>query len=390
VAAAVSPPIPAPTMAIEGFLLVTAEYYDHDRLVGRVLFLGPAVQEAHMNATRLRSGSVAATLGALAALLMTAPAISVLIAAQAPAAKAAAPKNWTPPRTPWGHPDLEGIYTNKDESGIPMEKPDNLAAKTNDPTEDSEFADIVKERAKRTAAQAPLAGGITGAGPTHWYENYDAKNSRLWLITDPTSGKIPPETEDAKRRAAARTEARAKSGRGPADSWEDRSLYDRCISLSVPGSMTPKIYGNSYEIVQTPDTVVIRYEMIHEARVIPLDGRARISPAIREYMGEARGHFEGNTLVVETTNFHPAVNNRGATESLRLIERFTPIAPNKMEWSVTYDDPKTWTKPWTWAMNLTKDPTQGIFEYGCHEGNYGLRNILSAARAEEAAAKSGK
>jgi len=366
-----------------------------------------------MSALRL-----AVSLAALGALVIAAPPTPAVAQTRA-ASPAAAAKQWAPPRTPWGHPDLQGTYTNKDESGIPMEKPDNLSAKAPDDVEDSEFADVVRERNKQTAARAPQAGGITGAGPTHWYENYDAKNSRLWLIVDP-SGKIPPETEDAKKRAAARAAERARSGRGEADSWTDRSLYDRCISLSVPGSMTPKIYGNSYEIVQSPDAVVIRYEMIHEARIIPLDpstlgepqgrpepgrgttgsgspraeprgdGRTHMSPAIRAYMGYARGHFDGNTLVVETTNFHPAVNNRGATESLRLIERFTPVAPNKIEWSVTYDDARTWTRPWTWAMLLTKDESQAIFEYGCHEGNYGLRNILSAARAEEKAAQSRK
>jgi len=302
---------------------------------------------------------------------------------RAPANRPGTVSDWTPPRTPWGHPDLQGIYTNKDESGIPMEKPDGLATKAGEPIEDSEFAEIVRERNKQTLERAPLAGGITGAGPTHWYENYDARNSRLWLIVDPPSGKIPPETEDAGRRAAARAEARARSGRGPADSWEDRSLYDRCVSLSVPGSMTPKIYGNSYEILQAPDHVAIRYEMVHETRIIPLDGRPHVGQSIRQYMGDARGRWEGNTLVVETTNFHPNVNNRGATEHLRLIERFTAVAPNKVEWSVTYDDPKTWTRPWTFAMQLTKDESQRIFEYACHEGNYGLRNILSAARAEE-------
>ncbi len=341
-----------------------------------------------MTAQRLRSGSLATLVGGLTCLLtMVQPAsVSVTAQAQATASKSATTtKNYAPPRTPWGHPDLQGIYTNKDESGIPMEKPDGLSAKAPEASDDSEFAEIVRERNKQIAERAPLAGGITGAGPTHWYENYDAKNSRLWLLVDPPGGKIPPETEDSKRRTAARNEARAKSTRGPADSWEDRSLYDRCITLSVPGSMTPKIYGNSYEIVQTPDSVAIRYEMIHETRIVPLDGRPTLSPSIRQYMGDARGHWEGNTLVVETTNFHPAVNNRNATESLRLIERFTPVSANKVEWSVTYDDSKTWTKPWTWAMDLTKDPSQAIFEYGCHEGNYGLRNILSAARAEEQA-----
>lgn len=336
-----------------------------------------------------RFSAIVGALVVLPAIIQTG-AVSVAAQAQAPerstAARPAAPaKTWTPPRTPWGHPDLQGTYTNKDESGIPMEKPDGVNANAPDPGDDSEFAEIVRERNKQIAERAPLAGGITGAGPTHWYENYDARNSRLWLVVDPPGGKIPSETEDAKRRAAARTAAREKSGRGPADSWEDRSLYDRCISLSVPGSMTPKIYGNSYEIVQTPDSVAIRYEMIHETRVVPLDGRPKLGPAFKHYMGDARGYWEGDTLVVESTNYHPAVNNRGATDGLRLIERFRPVAPDKMEWSVTYDDARTWTRPWTWAMNLTKDETQSIFEYGCHEGNRGLANILSAARADEKA-----
>jgi hypothetical protein len=311
---------------------------------------------------------------------------SSLTGAQRPAdtARTSTVSNWTPPRTPWGDPDLQGIYTNKDESGIPMEKPDGLTTRNTDQLDDSEFAEIVKQRNQQTADRAPLAGGVTGAGPTHWYENYNAKNSRLYLIVDPPDGKIPSETADAKRRAQARADARR--GRGEADSWEDRSLYDRCISLSVPGSMTPKIYGNSYEIVQSPGYVAIRYEMVHETRVIPLDRRPHVATGIRAYMGDARGWFDGNTLVVETINFHPAVNNRGASEKLRLVERFTPVGPQAMEWSVTYDDANTWTKPWTFAMRLTRDDTQAIFEYACHEGNYGLRNILSAARAEEKAA----
>jgi hypothetical protein len=321
---------------------------------------------------------------AIAALLVL--VASSLTGAQSPGAAPGKPSvaNWTPPRTPWGDPDLQGTYTNKDESGIPMEKPDGLTSRNTDQLEDGEFAEIVRQRNQQTAERAPLAGGVTGAGPTHWYENYNAKNSRLYLLVDPPGGKIPPETEDAKRRAQARADARR--GRGEADSWTDRSLYDRCISLSVPGSMTPKIYGNSYEIVQSPGYVAIRYEMVHETRVIPLDRRPHVPNVIRGYMGDARGWFDGSTLVVESTNFHPNVNNRGASESLRLVERFTPAGPNAVEWSVTYDDAKTWTAPWTFAMRLTRDDTQAIFEYACHEGNYGLRNILSAARAEEKAA----
>jgi hypothetical protein len=295
---------------------------------------------------------------------------------------AAQSSRYEPLRTSWGDPDLQGVYTNKDESGIPMEKPDEIGANAPDEFDDSEFAEIVRERNARIVERAPLAGGVTGAGPVHWYENYDARNSRLWLIVDPPSGTIPPLTADAEARAAMTAAERAT--RAPADSWEDRSLYDRCISLSLPGSMTPKIYGNSYEIYQAPGYVAIRYEMVHETRIIPLATAPHVDDAIRQYMGDARGRFEGNTLIVETTNLHPAVNNRGATENLRIVERFTPVAPDKLEWSVTYDDPQTWTAPWTFAMNLTRDATQAIFEYACHEGNYGLRNILSAARAEEA------
>ena len=152
--------------------------------------------------------------------------------------------------------------------------------------------------------------------------------------------------------------------------------------------MMPAIYGNSYQIVQGPGYVAIRYEMIHETRIIPLDGRPHLTPNIRTAMGDARGHWEGKTLVVETTNFNPRSTYRNAdSATFKLIERFTPVAPDKVEWAVTSDDPKTWTRPWTFAMNLTKDDSQPPFEYACHEGNYGLQNILSAARAEENKAK---
>jgi hypothetical protein len=145
--------------------------------------------------------------------------------------------------------------------------------------------------------------------------------------------------------------------------------------------MMPAIYGNSYQIHQGPGWVAIRYEMIHETRVIPLDGRAHVNSKIPSYMGDARGRWEGSTLVVETTNFRDP--NRGASEKLRLVERFKPVDTNKVEWSVTYDDASTWVRPWTFSMTLTRDSTQAPFEYACHEGNYGLANILSAARAEE-------
>jgi hypothetical protein len=273
------------------------------------------------------------------------------------------------------------VYTNKDESGIPIERPGQFEGKKIEDVDDSEFAEILKQRAEAAVARAPLAGGETGAGPVHWYENYNAKNSRAWLITEPADGRIPPTTPEAAQRAEARAAARV--GRGPADSYEDRSLYDQCITRGLPGSMTPAIYGNSYQIHQGPGFVAIRYEMIHETRIIPLNGSEHVSGKIKTYMGDARGRFEGNTLVVETTNFMEKAANRGASEQLKLIERFKPASPSKIEWSVTYDDPATWARQWTFSMNLTKDPTQAPFEYACHEGNYGLTNILSAARSEE-------
>jgi hypothetical protein len=308
--------------------------------------------------------------------------------ATAPAAKApvkAAARSYAPPKTVWGDPDLQGVYTNKDESGIPFERPGQFAGKTNADVDDEELRELIAERAKAAVERAPGIGGAeTGAGPTHWYENYGAKNSRAWLVVDPPDGAIPAATAEANARNAER--ARLRSGRGPADSAEDRSLYDRCITRGIPGSMMPAIYGNSYEIIQSPGWVAIRYEMIHETRLIPLDARPHLKSDLRSYMGDPRGHFEGNTLVVETTNFKENSTYRGGSEQMKLIERFTPMGPKAVQWSVTLDDSHTWTRPWTFAMNLSKDSSQPIFEYGCHEGNYGLRDILSAERAADAAA----
>ena len=308
---------------------------------------------------------------------------SIPAGAQAPAASKTAPaKAYTPPRTAWGDPDLAGVYTNKDENGIPVERPSEFEGKKLEDVDDSEFAEAVKARNEASVARAPGIGGAeTGAGPVHWYEHYNARNSRPWLITDPADGRIPANVPQAEQRAAARAAARA--GRGPADSYEDRSLYDQCITRGLPGSMMPAIYGNSYQIHQAPGVVAIRYEMIHETRIIPLDARPHTGSKIQTYMGDARGRWDGGTLVVETTNFLPQAANRGASEKLRIVERFKPVGPNRVEWSVTFDDAATWVKPWTFVMNLTKDATQAPFEYACHEGNYGLRNILSAARAEE-------
>jgi len=300
-------------------------------------------------------------------------------------------RSYAPGKTAWGDPNLQGIYTDKDENGIPLERPSQFEGKRAEELDDSELADIIRERQARAVTTAATIGGAagadTGAGPVHWYEHYGAKNSRPWLVIDPADGRIPALTPAAQQRAAAR--AAARSVRGPADSYDDRSLYDQCITRGVIGSMLPVIYGNSFQIVQAPGVVAIRYEMIHETRIIPMDGRPHVPSKLRSYMGDPRGRWEGNTLVVETTNFTDrtavGINGNGTfnSEALRLTERFTAVSPGVVEWRVTVDDPLTWTQPWSFALNLTKDPTQDVFEYACHEGNYAMKNILSAARAEE-------
>ena len=307
---------------------------------------------------------------------------------RAVAARTPAAKPYVPPRTPWGDPDIQGGWTNVNENGIPMEKPDNLGEKALEDIEDGELADLIRERNERAAASAAGIGGReTGAGPTHWYEHLNAKNSRAWMVSDPPDGRIPPLTPAAQKRQAGgrgRLGGAGAAAGGRADSWLDRSLYDRCITRGFPGSMSPAIYGNAYDITQAPGLVAIRYEMIHETRIIPLDDSPR--PNLQPYMGIARGRWEGNTLVVESTNFHPQTRFRNGSEQLRLIERFTPVAPDTIEWSLTVIDPETWTRPWTYGMQLKQDPAQQLFEYACHEGNYAMRNILSAARAAEAEA----
>jgi hypothetical protein len=334
-------------------------------------------REAHMTAHRL------------AQIALTSLVLAVLLAGLVHAQSGRASSAWTPPKTPWGHPDIEGTYTNKDEANTPLERPDQFQGRSATEFTSSDLAALAKER---QAVAAKIAGGIggaeTGAGPTHWYEHLQGSGSRPWLIVDPADGKLPAMTpQGVKREASWAALHNARNGEGRADSWLDRSLYDRCITRGLPGSMMPAIYGNAYEIVQTPEYIAIRYEMIHETRVIPLDTRPHVAQGIRQYMGDPRGRWEGSTLVVETTNFtnqtHWAYNSRYNSEKYRLTERFTPTAPNTLLWQVTIEDPEVWTRPLTFAMPLTRDRGQPVFEYACHEGNLGLEHILSAARAEE-------
>lgn len=300
------------------------------------------------------------------------------------------------PRTPWGDPDLQGIYNNSNESGISMQRPPEFAGRKMKDVTPAEMAKLAKEHAARIEKTAQIIGATedndTGAGPPNWYENYNPKNSRPWLISDPEDGQMPAKTEEGKARAEkVRASHRGGDGynTGPFDGPEDLSLYVRCISRGLPGSMMPAIYGNSYDITQGPGWVAIRYEMVHETRVIPLDGRPHLPASIKSYMGDPVGHWEGDTLVVETTNFLEKAAYSNASEHLKTTERFTPSGKD-IEWSITFDDPHTWVRPWTFGMRLTRDDKEGIFEYACHEGNQGLRDILSAARAADKAAAAKK
>jgi len=301
--------------------------------------------------------------------------------AQQRAAREPAARPPAQPRMPWGDPDLEGVWTSDNNFSVPLERPADV--KDKELLEGADLENALRTRAKTIAAVAD--GGVVGAGPSHWYENLTARSRRSSLIIDPPDGRLPALTPDARRRAAAASDARR--GRGPADSWEDRSLWDRCITVGLPSVMFPTGYNNNVQILQAPGYVTITHEMMHDTRVIPLDGRPRLSPAIRQYMGDSRARWEGATLVIEVTNFHPKTNYRGSGETLRLIERYTRTAPDAIRYEVTIDDPHTFERPWTAVLDL--EPQGPMYEYACHEGNRGLENILRAARVEERAASAG-
>jgi len=299
--------------------------------------------------------------------------MTVVVSGQstAPQAAAAKPKSFATPKTPWGHPDLQGVWTSDDMLSIPMERPEQFAGRAE--LTDEEFAD----RAKRDQAALERNKKAVGAFRGDVGSRSFRQTSR---VIEPADGRVPPITPEAQRRVDSR---QARRSNAPS-SWEDRSLYDRCITRGILGSTLPVIYGNGNQILQTPTSVVINYEMVHDTRVIPLDGRPHVGHAVRLDMGDARGHWEGSTLVVETTNFGDRSAYRNANAAtLRLVERFTPTAPGRIEWAVTVDDPMTWTRRWTFAMPLTMNDREPVLEFACHEGNYAVPNILSAARSGE-------
>ena len=331
-----------------------------------------------------------------------AAACSIAAAVAAGATKAPDP-NWTPPKTAWGEPDLQGTWTSDDSIGVPFERPRRYGNRKQ--LTDEEFAQ--REKENNLISSSVQAGIVPEAGYWVQHQGVDAKPySSNWteyarqtsrqtsLIVDPEDGRFPALTEQAAiQRAAAIFAVRRKP---LPESWEDLSMYARCITRGVLGSMLPVIYGNGTDILQSPGLVVIRYEMIHETRIVPIDPpdhpRPHLPAAIRTYMGDPRGHWDGNTLVVETTNFigdRLGIGENGGgiryTEDLRLVERFTRIGENAIEYEATVNDPKTFVAAWTVSFPLIHESGYQIFEYACHEGNYSMANMLSAARAEEKA-----
>lgn len=316
-------------------------------------------------------------------------ALGAVLVAQAPrATTGVATTAWVPPVTPWGEPDLQGSYTNKYEYGTPFERPEEFAGRRLEDVTPRELAQVMKKRQQETLDRAPFFGGDPEGkigNAAEFRDIYEVtKGSRAWFVIDPPNGRIPAMVPEAKARIAKLPRQGTSFGSGPFNSVEDFGLWDRCITRGLPGSMLPGGYGNSYEIVQSPGTVAIRYEMVHDTRVIPIGAGPHVGDGIRFDMGDARGRWEGTTLVVETRRFkqRSAYRNADAT-TLRLVERFRRSAADRIEWTVTVDDPQTWTRPWSFSMPLTMNDAEEVAHYECHEGNQAIRNILSAERAKE-------
>jgi hypothetical protein len=305
-----------------------------------------------------------------------------LVAQRSETAKPETPaKPWKLSRTADGQPDLQGFWTNT--TYVPLERPKNV---TKAFYTKEEVAENIK-RAAATEEEQTEPGTVADVHYDFTQFGLDrsqgplALNLRTSLIVDPPDGRIPPMTADGLRRAAERAEARKRLG--PLDAAQGQPLSVRCIIMDRIGPpMLAGAYNNNYQIVQVPGYVMILVEMIHDVRIIPLDGRPQLPASVRQWTGSYRGRWEGDTLVVESTNFNGKNPFQGSSENMRLIERFTRVDENTIRYQFTIDDPSTWTKPWSaevpWAKTIGP-----LFEHACHEGNYGLANILAGARAEE-------
>ena len=289
-------------------------------------------------------------------------------------------------RTPWGDPDLQGTWTNT--TTTPMERPSELAGR--EVLTDEERAEFDADAIRN--ADRPPPPGSTGAYNNFWFERGVRTNQTSWIV-DPPNGTLPLITPKEEKRIIDLALVRDSSSYPT--TWEDVNIYERCITRGMPGTMMPGFYNHNYLILQIPGYVVLRAEMVHDTRIIPVDGRAHIDSSIRQWLGDSRGHWEGDTLVVETTNLTDKVFERrfsntvyGTGQHMHLVERFTRLDAETIDYRFTVTDPTTFRKPWTAAtpMAALDGP---IFEYACHEGNYAMVNMLSGARAKEQAAVGG-
>ena len=313
-------------------------------------------------------------------------------AAQAPAPaakKTAVAKTWTPPRTPDGQPDLQGVWTNP--TITPFERPVALANKQF--LTETEAAELEKQAAQNRVDRPPSQGDV-GNYNQFWFDSGTKVVSTLQtsLVVDPPDGRVP-----VKASAEAKRDYNLAHN---ADSYEYMSVWDRCITRGVPAGMFPAGYNNAYQIVQIPGYVVLLYEMIHEARVIPLDERPHPPQNVRQWNGDSRGRWDGNTLIVDTTNYNGKgwIATSAATgrikgipqsEALHVVERFTRINSDTIQYEVTIEDPEVYTRPWKVAIPLERDSNYQIFEYACHEGNHAVENVLSGGRTIEEDEKKG-
>jgi len=300
---------------------------------------------------------------------------------------AAADAGWMQPMTPWGEPDLQGSWPIYHLIGTPLERPESFGERRE--MNDEEYAAVLERVAQRnTRYDEEIENNQMGGG--HWAEATEALRLTS-LIVDPPNGRLPEMSEAGKALAA-----RMGSGWSNTvfDSVDDFDSWDRCITRGLPVSMLPRNYNNGIRIIQSRGFVAITIEMAHEARIIPIDGRPPLSPAIRQWMGESRGHFEGNTLVVETTNFNglTGMTNPGVpgspyapmptTDEMRLIERFTRTGDDTMNYEITIEEPVALTQSWTVAYPMRRDESYQAFEYACHEGNTAVRNYIETSRFE--------
>jgi hypothetical protein len=306
------------------------------------------------------------------------PSAARAVPAETTAAAVKDPK-WKAPRTSWGHPSLEGVWSVDDMRGVPLGRPPNFG------TRESLTPEEFKQRASRDETGADNAANRETFLRNEFGTRTFGYSS---LVVDPPDGRIPEMTPAGKARAALRDQG-TFAATNIFNTFEDFTLYDRCITRGVLGSQLPVIYGNGLRIAQNPTSVAISYEMIHDTRVIPLDGRPHISSDIKQYMGNARGRWEGDTLVVETTNFTAetsiGTNGNGTRHSdqLKLTERFKRVDPQMIEYTARIEDPVTYTAPFTIRLMITQTPGYETYEYSCHEGNGAVGHALSGERAFE-------